>query len=970
MKMAPRMILAALLLLPLASLHAAEFHVAPNGNDANPGTKDKPFATLERAKEAIRKSPKDQTRTVILGGGIYRIGDSLLLGPEDSGTEQLPVVWQAAPGVEVRLIGGVRLTGWQPVREAIRDRLPAEAREKVVECDLKNAGVANFGTVEPVGVSHADLFFNGRYMNLARYPNAGWLRIAGVPADAQYKVKMTEPEAPATARRHHGPFQYDGDRPERWKSATEVWVHGYWTYDWSDQYQQVERFDLEKKLLWPKPPYHHYGYTAGQRYYYLNLLEELDEPGEWYLDRASGVLYFWPPSPVDKAEVAFPDLQQPMFVLDNVQHVALRGIVMECSRAGAVVVKGGSGVEVAGCTIRNVGSTAIDVQSGTHHIVRSCDIYDVAAAGISLQGGDRTTLTPGAHSVENCHIHHFARVQKTYQPAVNLGGVGHRVAYCYIHDTPHQGIAYVGNDHVIEYCEFSRIAQETGDVGVIYTGTDWTYMGLVFRYNYFHDIHGPGNLGCFTVYPDLPCGGIHLLGNVFYDVDQGFLTNSGRAMDIDNNIFLRCPRAFRFNVWGDMQMFKPGASWQMPERLGWVKYDQPPYSTRYPALVRLAEDFAKGDAQVYERALPKDNLIRRNVSEGRHFLYLGYGAGLQHVRVENNLIGNATLLTGSPTGDGNAIKTHAHDNAAIRAVFEKSGNIIRQGESLVVDADGEDFRLVPDSPARKLGFEEIPFDKIGLRTDAHRPALPLRGPLIAPAGRLFVGELAVRLIPCRRGADSIVRYTLDGSDPTPNSLEYAGPIRITKTTTLKAVALGRGRSVGEQSEVVSATFTAGELGEGHGVYLSDLEESEFVGNDGLHTIDLYKDRGYGDKPIHMAGRDYKKGLVTTPVIVPEGVLARATYVLDGPLAAAQRFKAQVGIDASDSSGQGSCVFLVEVRQGGQWKRLFESGVVKSKEPPRNVDLEISGADRLRLVVTDGGDGATGDHAAWADAILQ
>ena len=125
---------------------------------------------------------------------------------------------------------------------------------------------------------------------------------------------------------------------------------------------------------------------------------------------------------------------------------------------------------------------------------------------------------------------------------MNLGGVGNRVAYCYIHDTPHQGIAYGGNDHVIEYCEFSRIAQETGDVGVIYAAMDWTYMGMVFRYNYFHHIHGPGNLGCFTVYPDLPCGGIHLLGNVFYDVDQGFLTNSGRAMDIDNNVFLQYPR--------------------------------------------------------------------------------------------------------------------------------------------------------------------------------------------------------------------------------------------------------------------------------------------------------------------------------------------------------------------------------------------------------------------------------------------
>ena len=158
------------------------------------------------------------------------------------------------------------------------------------------------------------------------------------------------------------------------------------------------------------------------------------------------------------------------------------------------------------------------------------------------------------------------------------------------------------------------------------------------------------------------------------------------------------------------------------------------------------------------------------------------------------------------------------------------------------------------------------------------------------------------------------------------------------------------------------------------MYLSDLEESEFVGNDGLHSIDLYKDRGYGDKLIHIADRDYKKGLVTTPVVVPEGVLSRATYVLDGPLAAARRFKAQVGVDASDSSGKGSCVFLVEVRQSGQWKRLFESGIVKSKEPPRNVELDISGADRLKLVVTDGGDGMRrpcrmgGRHAPMTNSL--
>ena len=102
----------------------------------------------------------------------------------------------------------------------------------------------------------------------------------------------------------------------------------------------------------------------------------------------------------------------------------MRGITFECSRAGAVLIKDGTHDEIAGCTIRNLGDTAIDIQGGTHHLVRSCDVYEVAATGISVEGGDRKTLVRGEHAVENCDIHHYARMQKTYKPAVQLGGVG------------------------------------------------------------------------------------------------------------------------------------------------------------------------------------------------------------------------------------------------------------------------------------------------------------------------------------------------------------------------------------------------------------------------------------------------------------------------------------------------------------------------------------------------------------------
>jgi hypothetical protein len=568
------LMLSALGLLVTTEPQAANFYVALSGGDANAGTKAKPFATLERARDEVRKlkqrGPLTTAVTVSVRGGIYRLRQTLQLTDADSGTAQFPVIWQAVPGEEVRFSGGPRLTGFKPVSDpGTLARLRPPARGKVLQVDLRAAGVAEPGLVAAAGGRRADLICNHRYMTLARYPNTGdWLRIVAVPEGGtkhEYEKLV-----------HYGRFTYAGDRPGDWKDVSDLWVHGYWVYDWSDQYHHVERLDLEKKEIWPEAPYHVYGYKQGQRFYFLNILEELDQPGEWYLDRKTSVLYFWPPNAEGQAETFFPELERPMLVLDNTRYLSLRGIIFECSRAGAVVVKGGTHNEIAGCLVRNVGDTGIAIEGGTHHTIRSCDIYEVAATGLNVDGGERKTLARGEHEVQNCDIHHYARIQKTYKPAVQLSGVGNRISHCWIHDAPHQGIAYAGNDHVIEYCDFTRIAQETGDVGATYTMGDWTFLGHEFRYNYFHNIHGPGNLGCFTIYPDLPCGGIHLHGNIFYDVDQVFHSNSGRGMVVENNLFVRCRKGFSFLPWSDAKMFQEGGPWRMVENLKAVNYDQPP----------------------------------------------------------------------------------------------------------------------------------------------------------------------------------------------------------------------------------------------------------------------------------------------------------------------------------------------------------------------------------------------------------
>jgi hypothetical protein len=947
---------------------AAEFYVALGGDDANPGTAEQPFATFERARQAVRQvraqgGALTEPVLVLIRGGEYKVTQTLELTGEDSGTEASPTLWQAFPGEEVRLIGGRRLMGFQPVSDpAIRERLQPEARQHVLEVDLPALGITDLGPPTPSDGPPAQLVFNHRYMPLARYPNAGeWLRIRSIPQGTEGETKIeTEYDS------HWGRFAYDDDRPERWKDVEDLWVHGYWVYDWSDQYQRVQKLDLEKREVWPEPPYHHYGYRQGQRFYFLNVLEELDSPGEWFLDRDRGRLYFWPPEPLDGAEVFFPEFNRPMVTITGAEHVHLRGLTFEAARDAAIVISGGAHNEIAGCTIRNfAGRSAVRI-SGTHNGIRSSDVYEVSGIGIELSGGDRQTLTPAHNYAENCEVHHVGQVWRTYHGAFSLQGVGQRISHCYVHDVPHQGIGYGGNDHLIEFCDFTRIATETGDVGVIYTGADWTYMGHEFRYNYFHNIHGPGQLGCFTIYPDLPCGGIYLHGNIFYDVDVGFYTNSGRGMFIENNLFLGARWAIGFGVWKQESMFKEGGAWRMVENLAAVHYDQPPYGTRYPALRRLAEDFARGEDQWLQRAIPRDNLIRCNISDTDLFLRLGAEASLDDVQAWNNLIADATVFTGSFTGDGES-RTYRNGDPQVAAELGKRGNLILQGDPLG-DLESQDFRPPPDSPAWELGFKPIPFDQIGLYVDAYRQALPLRvsPPTITPPGQAFTGEMTIRLIPTPQAGQPkcVIRYTLDGSEPTEASPAYSEPIRLTATTILKAAAFVESDGRKLRSPTVSQRYRAAKVEEG-AVFLSDLPEEDLF----AYPACWKKDENYQGGPIRLGGLDYPKGLLLHPDLAADGKgIAYVTYALQGGLANAQHFGAVIGIDDSmEAYHQGSATFIVEVHRAGRWERLFESGVIRQGDMPQEVQLDIAGADKLRLIATDAGDGISCDHATWAEA---
>jgi hypothetical protein len=319
--------------LPPRPAPGIELHVSPRGSDTNPGTPARPFATLERARDEIRQLRQRSDLppggvAVVVHGGRYPVVRPFALGTEDSGSVRSPVIYRAAAGETPVFSGGARVTGFEPVRDAaILRRLPAESRGKVFQADLKAQGISNVPPVRMGGFasgagfsSHPalELFFNGEAMPLSRWPNDGFVQVVEVRG-------TTAQTGPGPTGAKDGVITYDGDRPRRWTDDRDLLLYGYWFYGWADSYERVEKIDLEKKEITLAPPFHTYGYRRGQPFKAMNLLSEIDQPGEWYLDRRRLTLYFYPPSDLTRAQVEISLTETPLVELKNVSHVSFEG---------------------------------------------------------------------------------------------------------------------------------------------------------------------------------------------------------------------------------------------------------------------------------------------------------------------------------------------------------------------------------------------------------------------------------------------------------------------------------------------------------------------------------------------------------------------------------------------------------------------------------------------------------------------
>ncbi len=464
------------LLAPLPTLHAAEIHVSPVGNDTDSGTAARPLSTIAAAQRLARSMAGREPVTVRLHEGTYYLPDTLRFTPEDSGTAKAPVVYAAAPGERPVISGGVRLKlGWT----------------------LLGGGVYQSKT--QAGLVLDQLFVNGQRQQMARYPDYD-------PNARQFNGSAAD--AIAT------------ERVVRWSEPAGGYIHAMHEALWGDMHWRIlgKRPDgsLDHEGGWqnnrPSPMHKQFRFVE-------NIREELDGPGEWFHDARRGILFLFPPAGLDLKTATIEGVRLRHLVEfcgtkdQPVRFVTLRGLTFRHAvrtfmenrepllrsdwtvyRGGALVFNGAADAAVDSCDFDQLGGNTIFVNNYNRRItVRGCLIRESGANGIAFVGdpgavrsplfnysqqfdyqhldrtpGPRTDNYPADCLVDDCLITRTGRFEKQTAPVEIDMAQNITVRHCSIYDVPRAGIN-IGDGcwggHVVEYCDIFDTVLETGDHG-------------------------------------------------------------------------------------------------------------------------------------------------------------------------------------------------------------------------------------------------------------------------------------------------------------------------------------------------------------------------------------------------------------------------------------------------------------------------------------------------------------------------
>jgi parallel beta helix pectate lyase-like protein len=656
-----------------ASPKAVEFFVAPEGNDRwsgrvpAPTAGDGPFATIGRARDAVRAWRKEQVQParvrVVLRRGTYYLDQPLEFGPQDSGSKDAPVTYSAVEGEKVVLSGGRRLVGgrWD-------------------EVNGRKAWVLDIPEVKEGKWNFHQLFVNGERRPRTRLPKEGFYHVESVP---EYNAKQPDDDQHNNVRR----FVYGGTDIRPWHDLEDVDFVAVETCQ-SNRLPILE-VDVKKRLVtFDRTSRGNLMYGGPARYWVENIFEALDTPGQWYLNRVTGRLYYLqiPGEDMATAVIIAPVLPQLIHIAGTkdkpVTYLRFEGLTFAHTEwrepqdwpreghytgawydvPGMIRLTHARECAVTRCVIEHGSAYGVEVREGSRDVEISRNrMSDLGAGGVKIWFNSART------TVADNEIAHTGMIFLTAYGICVMDSPGNQIIYNHVYDRPYTGIL----------------------VGWAMYFEESNAFGNVVEHNHVHDIGKGVVIDMGGIYTEGICAGSRIRYNLVHDIrsregddEIGIYHDSGADILVEKNLAYRCT----------------------------------PVHIHYTRNITLENNiFAFGKwaevsiAGVFDTPMPEYS-FRRNIvyfSEGR--VVGSWNPNNRNCAYDRNLYWNASA---KPLMFG--------DKGLGFAEWQAAGKDLNSiiADPLFLDPEHGDFRLRPGSPAAQIGFEPWDMSSVGPRSSS------------------------------------------------------------------------------------------------------------------------------------------------------------------------------------------------------------------------------------------------------------
>lgn len=542
------------------------YYVSTEATPDGDGSRERPFASLEAARDKIRKEMLEtmtppEGAVIKLLPGTYFLKDTFVLDFKDAfpAYSQLSIEGSGTGESVIHMGKRIPLDQLEPVTDvAALRRLRPEARGHVKVLDLAANGV----DLKPLPVlfkgldgGQPEVYFDDQRLPISRFPNQGHLTMGELISPGVWWDGVAE----------GGSFRFEDNRHLAWQEAVAsgLRLNGFWRIPWQSWSIEVASINAEEGILTHAVPIaegsdnnsHFAGigskYTRPlgsleEPYFAFNLKEEIDRPGEWSIDYTNAKLYIW--LPADSGELVISHKTRPLFELKGASQVNIRNLTFKGGRENGIEIVGGMDNVIEACRFTNLGGWGVIIRGGFRNGVKDSYFTALGKGGIELSGGDPVHLIRCDNFAINNELYDLSHLQKTWAGAIKLGvnrmhggsigvrhAVGIRVTDNIIHDLPHIGILAGGNLNEIRRNIIYDIAKITDDVGYIYTRHDMTSRGNIITDNLFY-----GSRHAHGFHLDDGVSGFLIERNVIIGSKNAVQIGGGHYHVVRNNIMIDC----------------------------------------------------------------------------------------------------------------------------------------------------------------------------------------------------------------------------------------------------------------------------------------------------------------------------------------------------------------------------------------------------------------------------------------------